>query len=191
MKVRTPALCLVVTFVVGVAGAHAQGPPADPGGAASLAARITALEARVTALETIDESDIIGRYQFAYLGIELNRGFAGTPGTPARMSTSEGDAVVTLNADHSVQFSEGSSLGCTLPILTFGVVECEPQEEEEGPGPPTWSFANGLLTIGAGDPDDQLVFRVGANGVFVAADSSEFQPGHGWAVVFILSKLAN
>lgn len=191
MKVRTAALCLVFTFAVGVVGAHAQGPPAaGPGAAASLAARIEALEARVTALETIDESDIVGSYQFAYLGIELNRGFAGTPGTPARMSTSEGDGVITLNADHSVQFS-GSSFGCTLPILTYGIVECEPQEEEEEPGPPTWSVADGLLTIGAGDPDDQLVFRVSANGVLVAADSSEFQPGHGWAVVFVLTKLAN
>ena len=191
MHVRTAALCVVATLVVGVPGAHAQGPPAAPGPAASLATRIAELEARVTALETIDESDIIGRYQFIYLGIELNRGFAGTPGTPARMSTSEGDGVITLNADHSVQFSAAKSLGCELPILTFGIVTCEPQEEEEGPGPPTWSVANGLLTIGAGDPSDQLVFRVGANGVFVAADSSEFQPGHGWAVIFVLSKLAN
>ena len=190
MNVRTAALCLVVTLVVGVAGAQAQGPPAGgPGANASLAARIEALEARVAALETIDESDIVGSYQFAYLGIELNRGFA--PGTPAEMSTSEGNAVVTLNADHSVVFSAGKSLGCELPIQTFAIVTCEPQEEEEGPGPPTWSVANGLLTIGAGDPNDQLVFRVGANGVFVAADSSEFLPGNGWAVVFILSKLAN
>ena len=192
MNVRTAALCLVVTFVVGVAGAQAQGPPAGgPGANASLAARIEALEARVAALETIDESDIVGSYQLAYLGIELNRGFAGTPGTPARMSTSEGDAVVTLNADHSVVFSAGKSLGCELPIQPFAIVTCEEPEEEEEGGPPTWSVANGLLTIGAGDPNDQLVFRVGANGVFVAADSSEFLPGHGWAVVFILSKLAN
>ena len=99
--------------------------------------------------------------------------------------------MVTLNADHSVQFSAAKSLGCELPILTFGIVTCEPQEEEEGPGLPTWSVANGLLTIGAGDPSDQLVFRVGANGLFVAADSSEFQPGNGWAVIFVLSKLAN
>jgi hypothetical protein len=51
-------------------------------------------------------------------------------------------------------------------------------------------MANGMLTISAGD-GDLLVFRLAANGVFVAADSSEFQPGHGWAVVFVLSKLAN
>jgi hypothetical protein len=189
MNVRTAALCLVVTFVVGVAGAHAQGPPSDPGSAASLAARIAALEARVAAIETIDESDIVGRYQFAHLGIELNRGFIGGP--PARVGTSESDGVLILNADHSVQFSDGRSLACTLPVLSLGIVECEPGEEEEAPGPVTWSVANGVLTIGAGDPDDQLVFRMTANGVFVAADSSEFQPGHGWAVIFVVTKLAN
>lgn len=197
MNVRTAALCLVATFVVGVAGAHAQGPPAGgPGAAASLAARIdaleaslAALEARVGAIETIDESDVVGRYQFAHLGIEMNRGFIG--GTPARISTSESNFVLTLNADHSVQFSDGSSLGCTLPILALGVVECEVPDEEEEPGPPTWSLADGVLTIGAGDPNDQLMFRMAANGVFVAADSSEFLPGHGWAVIFVATKLAN
>jgi hypothetical protein len=96
-----------------------------------------------------------------------------------------------LNDDHSVQFVEGSGLGCTLPILALGIVECEvPEEEEEQTEPTTWSMANGMLTISAGD-GDLLVFRLAANGVFVAADSSEFQPGHGWAVVFVLSKLAN
>ena len=196
MKLRTAALSIVVTFVVGVAGAVAQGPPAGPGPAASLAARIDALEARAAAaearldaLETIDESDIVGSYQFAYLGIELNRGFAGTPGTPAQMSTSEGDAVVTLNADHSVVFSAGKSLGCELPIQTYAIVTCETPEEEEEGGPPTWSIDNGVLRIGS-DPNDSLLFRLAANGVFVAADSSEFLPGHGWAVVFIMTKLA-
>ena len=197
MNVRTAALCLVITFAVGVAGAQAQGPPAGgPGAGASLAARIAdvearmaALEARVAALETIDESDVVGRYQFAHLGIELNRGFIG--GTPARMGTSESDGVLILNADHSVQFSDGKSLQCTLPVLALGIVECEPSEEEDEPGLVTWSLADGVLTIGAGDPDDQLVFRMTATGVFVAADSSEFLPGHGWAVIFVVTKLAN
>lgn len=197
MNVRTAALCLVVTFVFGVAGAQAQGPPADgPGAAASLAARIDALEAtiaalesRVAAIETIDESDVVGRYQFTHLGIDLSRGTVG--GQPAQVGTSESAGVLTLNADHSVQFSDGQSLSCKLPILAFGVVECEPGEEEEEPGPPTWSLADGVLTIGAGDPDDQLRFRMTANGVFVAADSSEYEPGHGWAVIFVVSKLAN
>ena len=195
MNVRIAALCLVVTFAVGVVGAQAQGPPAGgPGAAASLAARIEALEARaadaearLAALETIDESDVIGRYQFAYLGIELNGPFNQHLG---RVGTSEGHGVVTLAADHSVVFSDGGSLDCTLTILATGTVVCRvPEEEEEGPV--TWSMANGLLTIGAGDPNDQLVFRVGANGVFVAADSSQFLPGNGWAVVFMLAKLAN
>jgi hypothetical protein len=202
MKVRNAALCLVVTFAVGIAGAHAQGPPAGgPGANASLAARIDALEARaaesearLAALETIDESDVIGRYQLAYLGIQLNRGDS-TPttenpgGQPARVGTSEGNAVVTLNADHTVQFSDGASLSCKLPVLTFGVASCDVPEEEEGE-PPTWSIDNGLLRIGA-DPNDSLVFRLAASGVFVAADSSEFEPGHGWAVVLIMTKLAN
>lgn len=190
MKVRIAAVCLVVTFAVGVVRAHAQGQPPDPGGAASLAARIAALEARVAALETVDESDIVGSYKFAVFGIEMNRGFAGTPVIPARLSTSVTNAVITLNADHSVQFS-GSALNCELPILTLGIVSCEPADEEEGPGPPTWSIANGALTISSGDPNDQLVFPLAANGVFVASDSSEFQPGHGWAVIFVMAKLAN
>jgi hypothetical protein len=189
MNVRTVALG-VVTFVVGVIGAHAQGPPAGgPGAGASLAARIDALEARVAALETLDEKDIAGRYQMIHLGIELNRGFDG--GSPAAVSTSESNIVLRLNDDHSVQFVEGSGLGCTLPILALGIVECEvPEEEEEQTEPTTWSMANGMLTISAGD-GDLMVGRLAANGVFVAADSSEFQPGHGWAVVFVLSKLAN
>jgi hypothetical protein len=190
MKVRTAAVCFVVTFAVGVVRAHAQGPPPAPGGGASLAARIEALEARVAALETINESDIVGSYKFAVFGIELNRGFAGTPAIPAQVGTSVTNAVVTLNADHTVQFS-GSALDCTLPVLTLGIVTCEPADEEEGPAPPTWSIANGALTISAGDPNDQLVFPLAANGVFVASDSSEFQPGHGWAVIFVMSKLAN
>lgn len=191
MNVRTAALCLVATFFVGVAGAHAQGPPDGPGPAASLAARIAALEARaaqfeerVAALETIDESDVVGRYQFAHLGIELNRGFIN--GDPARVSTSESQGVLILNADHSVQFTDFKGLGCTLPVLALGIVECETPEEEEEPGPVTWSLADGLLTIG-----NELAFRMVASGVFVAADSSEFQPGHGWAVIFVVTKLAN
>ena len=196
MNVRTAAVCLVFTLVLGVAGAHAQGPPAGgPGSAAALTARLDALEAsvaaltaRVTAIETIDESDIVGRYQFAYLGIELNG--ASNPHL-GKVGTSEGHAVVTLGADHSVVFSDGRSLTCTLTIMAFGTTDCDVPEEEEEPGPPTWSVANGLLTLGAGDPNDQLVFRVGANGVFLAADSSEYLPGNGWAVVFVLTKLAN
>jgi hypothetical protein len=190
MNVRTVALGVVVTFVVGVAGAHAQGPPAGgPGAGASLAARIDALEARVAALETLDENDIVGRYQAIHLGIELNPGFLNGP--PARVSTSESSFVLQLNADHSVQFVEGKGLGCTLEATALGRVECEvPEEEEEQTEPTTWSMANGMLTISAGD-GDLLVFRLAANGVFVAADSSEFQPGHGWAVVFVLTKLAN
>jgi hypothetical protein len=188
MKVRIAALCLAVTFVVGVAGARAQGPPAGPGPAASLAARIDALEARVAALETLDEKDIVGRYQMIHLGIELSRGFLN--GSPASVSTSESSLVFTLNADHSVQFVEGNGLGCSLPILALGVVECEVPEQEEQTEPATWSMANGLLTISTGD-GDQLVFRLAANGVFVAADSSEFLPGFGWAVVFVVTKLGD
>ena len=97
--------------------------------------------------------------------------------------------MITLNADHTVQ-SSGKSLACTLPVLSLGIVECGPGEEED-PGAFRWSVADGMLTISAGDPNDQLVFRVAANGVLVAADSSEFLPGHGWATIFILTKLAN
>lgn len=193
MKVRTAALCLVVTFVVGVVGAWAQGPPAAPGGAASLAARIEALEARaaeseerLAALETIDESDVVGSYMWTMLGIELNRGYVGGP--PARVNSEKGDFVITLNPDHTVQTS-GGTLRCTLPVLASGITACAPLEEE--PVTLTWSFANGVLTI-SGDPEDgPMEFAMPANGVIVFGGSSEFQPGHSWANIGLLVKMAH
>jgi hypothetical protein len=189
MKSRAAAICLVaVTFAVGAVRAHAQG----PGAGNSLAVRIAALEARVTALETIDESDIVGNWKWVSLGIEFNRGFAGTPGTPARVSTETvSNIVLTLNADHTVQFSGTPDLDCTLPILQFGIAGCETHEEE--PPPPgttlTWSFANGVVTI-LGSPDDgPLMFEVSANGTVVWGTSSEFLPGHTWAQIGLLVKM--
>jgi hypothetical protein len=189
MKIRAAALFLVaVTFAVGAVRAHAQGRPPQAGGAAELAARVAALEARLTALETIDESDIVGSYKYQQLGIELNRGFAGTPGTPARVNTEASDVVITLNADHTVDVS-GSTLRCTLPVLTLGIASCQPLEEE--PVTFTWSFANGVLTI-SGDPEDgPMEFAVPASGVIVFGGSSEFQPGHSWANIGLLVKMAN
>jgi len=190
MKIRAAAVCLVaVLFAIGAVRAHAQGPPAGPGAAASLAARLAALEARVTALETIDESDIVGNWKWQSLGIELNRGFAGTPGTPARVgSEADNDVVITLNADHTVQFS-GSTLRCKLPILTLGIPSCEPLDEE--PVTLTWSFANGVVTI-SGDPEEgPIEFAVPANGVIVFGGTSEFLPGHTWANIGLLVKMPN
>ena len=193
MNVRTAALGLVVTFFVGVAAAHAQGPPAGgPGAAASLSARIEALEARaaafearVAALETIDESDIVGSYKWTMLGIELNRGYTGGP--PARVNSEKGDLVITLNPDHTVQIS-GGTLRCTLPILALGVATCAPLEEE--PVTLTWSFANGVLTV-SGDPEGPMEFAIPANGVIVFGGSSEFEPGHSWANIGLLVKMAH
>ena len=188
MKIRAAALCLVaLTFCIGAGRAEAQTPPAPPSSCASLAARLAALEARVAALETIDESDIVGNWRWQSLGIEINRGFA--PGTPARVgSEADNDVVVTLNADHTVQIS-GSTLRCKLPILTFGIPTCEPLVEE--PVTLTWSFANGVVTI-SGDPEDgPLEFAVPANGVIVFGGTSEFQPGHTWANIGLLVKMPN
>jgi hypothetical protein len=188
MKIRAAALCLVaLTFLIGAVRAEAQGPPAGPGGAASIAARIAALEARVAALETIDESDIVGNYKFQMLGIELNRGFAGTPGTPARVNTEASDVVIALNADHTAEIS-GTTGRCTLPVLTFGIVTCQPLEEE--PLTFSWSFANGVLTV-SGDPEGPMEFAVPASGVIVFGGSSEFQPGHSWANIGLLVKMPN
>jgi len=190
MKVRVAAVCLAVTFAVGVVRAHAQGPPAEPGSAASLAARIAALEARITALETLDESDIVGTYKWVTLGIELNRGFAGVPGTPARMSSSTSEVVFTLNADHSVQVSTAGSVDCELPVLTFGIPACDPGEEEEAVTL-TWSFANGVVTI-SGDPEDgPMAFEMSASGVIVHGMGTEFLPGHTWSQIGVIVKLRN
>ena len=116
MKIPAAALCLVaVTFAVGAVRADAQGPPSNPGAGASLAARLAALEARVTALETVDETDMVGNYRWTALGISLNGGFAGAPGTPAQVKTEVADYVLTLNADHTVQIS-GTHLGHHRPV---------------------------------------------------------------------------
>src|SRR5688572_18202266 len=125
MKIRAAAVCLVaVTFTMGAVRAHAQGPPTDPGVSSSLAARLAALEARVTALETIDESDIVGTYKWSSLGIELNSGDAGVTGTPARVNSSTDNLVFALNADHTAQVISASGLRCTLPVLTHGIAKC-------------------------------------------------------------------
>ena len=191
MKIRAAAFCLVATVVaLGPVRAHAQGnKPADPGPAASLAAKLAQLEARITALETIDESDVVGNWKWQSLGIEINRGYPGGPGTPARIGTeADNDVVFTLNADHSVQIS-GSTLRCTLPILTFAIPNCGPLDEE--PVTLTWSFANGVVTI-SGDPEDgPMAFRMPANGVIVFGGSSEFEPGHTWANIGLLVKMPN
>jgi hypothetical protein len=182
MDRRRLALLFVVAFLVALP-ARAQGPQS------SLVTRIAALEARLTALETFDESDIVGTYKWVSLGIELNRGFFGTPGTPARVGTEAGEVVFTLNADHTVQFSSYSNVDCTLPVLTFGIASCQDDVEEPSPVPWTWTFANGVLTL-SGDPEDEgpLEFAVPANGVIVHSGSSEFLPGHAWATIVILVK---
>lgn len=190
MKTRAAALCLVaISLATGPVRAFAQGSLPNPGAGTSLAARLAALEARVTALETVDESDIVGNWKWQSLGIELNRGFAGTPGIPARVGTeADNDLVITLNADHTVQFS-GNTLRCKLPILTFGIPACEPVDDQ--PVTLTWSFANGVVTI-SGDPEDgPLEFAMPANGVIVFGGTSEFQPGHTWATIGLLVKMPN
>ena len=187
MKVRVAIVCLAVTFAVGVVRAHAQGPPAAPGAAASLAARIAALEARVTALETIDESDIPGTYKWVTLGIELNRGFEGLPGTPARLSSSTSEVVFTLNADHTVQLSTASSVNCELPVLTFAIAACEPGEDDDPPPQQaTWSFANGVVTIA-----EDFMFELSASGVVVHGIGTEFLPGHTWSQIGVIVKMRN
>ena len=186
MKVRVAALSLALTFAVGVVRAHAQGPPTAPGPAASLAARLAALEARVTALETLEESDIVGTYKWVTLGIELNRGFAGVPGTPARMSSSTSEVVFTLNADHSVQISTTGSVNCELPVLTFGIPACQPGEDDDPPGPATWSFANGVVTIA-----EDFKFALTASGAIVHGIGTEFLPGHTWSQIGVIVKLTN
>lgn len=187
MKIRAAAFGLVaVTFAIGAIRVYAQGVPPNPSAGDSLAARLVALEARVTALETIDESDIVGNWKWQSLGIELNRGFAGTPGIPARMGTeADNELVIALNADHTVQVS-GNTLRCKLPILTFGIPACEAVDDE--PGTLTWSFANGVVTI-SGDADGPLEFAMPANGVIVFGGTSEFQPGHTWATIGLLVKM--
>ena len=194
MKIRAAALGFVaVTFAVGVVRAHAQGPPADSGAAASLAARIAALEARVTALETIDESDLVGTYRWSSLGIEFNGGYEaalGTPGIPARVNSSTDNLVFVLNADHTAQVISASGLRCTLPVLTYGIPTCQPGEVEDEPATLTWSFANGVLTLSADPPEpgETLEFAVPASGVIVHSDSSEFLPGNTWATIVLLVK---
>ena len=191
MKVRVTASCLVAVFAVGVVRAHAQGPPVDPGGAASLAARIAALEARLDALETIDESDVVGNWMWQMLGIELNRGYAGTPATPARVGSEGAAFMMTLNADHTAQVAGHYAQNCELPILTLGIPTCHLIDEGEEPVPMTWSFANGVVTI-SGDPEDgPMEFAMPANGVIVFGGSTEFQPGHTWANIGLFVKMPN
>jgi hypothetical protein len=188
MNIRvTAASYLVVTLALGAVSARAQGGPPEtaPGSAASLAARIAALEARVAALETIDESDIVGTYKYQVLGIELNRGFAGTPGTPARVNSEASDAVIVLKADHTGE-ATGTTGRCTLPVLALGIVTCQTDDQ---PATFTWSFANGVLTIH--DPEHgPLEFAVPASGVIVHGCSTEFLPGHSWANIGILVKIS-
>ena len=191
MKFRPFALALAaVTFAIGAGRADAQGPAPNPGTAVSLAARLAALEARVTALETIDESDIVGTYKWSSLGIELNSGDAGVPGTPARVNSSTDNLVFTLNADHTAQVISASGLRCTLPVLTYGIAKCQPGENEDEPASLTWSFANGVLALSADPPDpgETLEFAVPASGVIVHSDSSEFLPGNTWATIILLVK---
>ncbi len=191
MKIPVAAVCLVaVTLTMGAVRVDAQGPPTDPGVGSSLAARLAALEARVAALETIDESDIVGTYKWSTFGIELNSGDAGSPGTPARVNTSTDNLLFTLNADHTVQVISAGGLRCSLPVLTYGIANCQPGADEDEPAALTWSFANGVLTLSADPPDpgETLEFAVPASGVIVHSDSSEFLPGNTWATIIVLVK---
>jgi hypothetical protein len=191
MKIRPFALCLVtVTFAIGASRGYAQVSPPNPAAAVSLAAKLAALEARVTALETIDESDIVGTYKWSSLGIELNSGDAGVSGIPARVNSSTDNLVFTLNADHTAQVISASGLRCTLPVLTYGIAKCQPAENEDEPATLTWSFANGVLTLSADPPDpgETLEFAVPASGVIVHSDSSEYLPGNTWSTIILLVK---
>ena len=191
MRIRAAAVCLVAsTFAIGAVRAYGQASPPNPGTAVSLAARLAALEARVTALETIDESDIVGTYKWSSLGIELNSGDAAFPGTAARVNTSTDNLVFRLNADHTAQVISASGVRCTLPVLMYGIANCQPGESEDEPAALTWSFANGVLTLSADPPDpgETLEFAVPASGVIVHSDSSEFLPGNTWATIILLVK---
>ena len=197
MRIRAAAVCLVaITFAIGAVRASAQASPPNPSAGTSLAARLAALEARVTALETIDESDIVGTYKWSSLGIEFNRGYEaalGTPPTPARVNSSTDNLLFTLNADHTAQVISASGVRCTLPVLTYGIATCQPGEDEDEPATLTWTFANGVLTLSADPPEpgETLEFAVPASGVIVHSDSSEFLPGHTWATIILLVKQPN
>jgi hypothetical protein len=195
MLTRPASFCLVVAFVcaIGSGSVHAQGPGGPPSGGAiqtlinqvaALQARVTALESdnaslatRVTALETIDLSDIVGTYHMATLGIEMNGG------SPDRIKTSTDTATITLNADGTGVYA-GRHVSCSL---TGGVAGCQPAQEP-GPGPFTWTYANGVVTIGD-QPGDQLILTVTHSGTMIIGDASEFQPGNTWAVIFVFVKV--
>jgi hypothetical protein len=194
MLTRPASFCFVVAFVcvIGSGSVYAQGPGGQGGAVQALLNQVAALEARiasvesaqsslatrVTAIETIDLSDIVGTYHMATLGIQMNGG------SPDRIGTSSDSATITLNADGTGVYA-GRHVSCSL---TGGVAGCQPAQEP-GPGPFTWTYANGVVTIGD-TPGDQLILTVTPSGTMIASDSSEFLPGNTWAVIFVFVKVS-
>jgi hypothetical protein len=122
-----------------------------------------------------------GQNTYAVHGFQVELGSA-VPGTrPAYVSSYVFVGTVSLAADGSVSFNSLSSVGNQL---NFGAPPTVfPFQRSENPGPSTWSYANGTVTIAGGAPP----LSVSAGGrVLVGASAN---PADGTDVLLALTRL--
>lgn len=165
----------------------AQGPPAV--GNASLVSQLTALqnrvtqlEARLNALETLDAADVPGTYRFAQLGIEFNSG------SPARINSEGALARIRLDANGTGAVEDYSGNVCTITQGAPWAAHCG--TPESGSGALTWTLAGKTVTITFED-GDTIDFDIAVSGVAVSAGATEFLAGNTWTNLVILTKESN
>jgi hypothetical protein len=190
---RVASVCLLsmAAVVTSSQPALAQGPPASAGNAAlfaqiaALAARVAALESRLTSIETVDEADVPGTYQWVTLGIEMNGG------VPARVGTHGSTVILTLRAGGTGEITEATGGPCQLTLMTSSNAHCE-QHPEAGPLPIpfTWTFTAGKITVTFPD-NETMAWTATTTGIFAHSISTEFQPNNTWSQIGVIVKIGN
>jgi hypothetical protein len=194
MKIR--AALMLFAFVFAPLPAFAQGPPgggapgAQGGVVQALSDQIAALTARVNKLEgDIVAADLVGSYTLSFLDIPLS---AAVPGVrPATVSTSAGMVTVTLNANGTASMAEITCGGARLIQGPWALVP-DPDACEGFSSSPSWTYANGILTLFF-DPEQSegFPFRLAVGGRFGIAAVAPFHPQDPSSdnIVMILSRL--
>ena len=174
MGIRTASVAAAFMFAV-AAPAWAQGPgqPALPN-YPELVAQVASLQARIAKLEgNVATVDLAGTYTLTALNTSMTAAHPGLPPVNATITTTGGQATLTLNADGTGSFSNFRCQGSTLtqgPWSMHGV-DCS----QSGTETATWTYADGVVTIRTPD-GEEVPYTVALGGRLLIVAFAPFHP---------------
>jgi hypothetical protein len=190
------AASLVIALVIAPFPAYAQGAPGSVSGAGAiqtLTRDLAALTARVSKLEgNIVPADLVGTYTLAGISIPMQGAVPGV--RPAAIVTEALMARLTLNANGSITPSPLPSAlpRCGRIKLTQGSWALTDESplpgetcDEESPFNPTWSYADGILTLNT-EENEAIPFSMAAGGRFGIVSFAGFHPQEASSDTFML-----